>query len=622
MSSSTSNASIVFAGSNGPELPNGETEVFTDLKVGNCYMYAEYTRTEKSANGWQTRYFTTNKPRYVGEYTVGYRMPGYPGDINEAPVEHHFMVDGKETLLTGSYDGLSCAAFIQVPRPGECPNPLPPSDVNPGLIVDSYKETQGPMYNGNGETLVGAFAHVTPRRGKSGPNYAVAVGQMHVAAFMASLTVKPAPLPEIESFCNDHFGPGVYRSDLWDKIIASGGKIPMRIRAVPEGTVVPRGCAIMFIESTSVPEAVPFFEAQLQRIWYLTTVATRATEYRAIVSKWLTATVEDWLIPLIFPSRIHDFGVRGCPSEEAAKLGGLAALEAGLGGTDNIPGACYAMKLMPDVDPATGKPKMPALSVPASEHNVAMSRGEEGEMTPFEIALDTYPTGYLSWPIDTYDSIQFVTRCTAPGALRNRLMARKGTFVFRPDSPLLNADGSKMTHGQTLRALFACVRDNLADLTAETGGVKINKKKFFVLPDWVKFIYSDSVTTEDVEDIYVELAKDEWSAENIVFGVGGNLLQRNVERGTLDFAMKCSQQTYRVDATGELIVRDVGKKTPGKVSPTGRQKVITRDGVVMMVPEADGPEPCMTKVYYEDGHLYNFEPLQVVRDRVKSYVGF
>jgi hypothetical protein len=42
----------------------------------------------------------------------------------------------------------------------------------------------------------------------------------------------------------------------------------------------------------------------------------------------------------------------------------------------------------------------------------------------------------------------------------------------------------------------------------------------------------------------------------------------------------------------------------------------------MMVPEADGPEPDMMVVYYEDGRLYNFEPLQTVRDRVTFGVGF
>ena len=132
------------------------------------------------------------------------------------------------------------------------------SNVNPGFLVDSYKQTQGPMYNSNGEKFSGCFAHITPRKGKSGPDYVVAVGQMHIAAYMASLTVKPEHLFEIKEFCDAHFGPGVYQSTMWDKIVASGGKIPMRIRAVPEGTVVPRGCSIMFVESTSVPRGCSF----------------------------------------------------------------------------------------------------------------------------------------------------------------------------------------------------------------------------------------------------------------------------------------------------------------------------------------------------------------------------
>jgi nicotinamide phosphoribosyltransferase len=521
------------------------------------------------------------------------------------------------------------ASNVHGPNGREFPNPFPPSDKNPGLISDSYKLTH--EYDGNGETLVGTYAHITPRVGKSGPDKVVAVGQMHIASFMASLVVKPENLPEIKDFCDAHFGPGVYRGAMWEKIVADGGKIPMRIKAVPEGTVVPRGTAIMIIESTSVPEAVPFFEAQLQRIWYPTSVATRATEYRTIVKKWLDNTVNRDLIPLIFSSRVHDFGARATTAEGAAEVGGMAAIEAGVGGSDTVAGVVHVMKLMPDIDPATGKAKMPAFSVRAGEHNVAMSRGEDGEMIPFEIALEKAPTGLLSWPIDTYGTLAFVDKVTQPGALRDRLMARAAygasqgvlTFtVLRPDSPVLAADGSKMSHAQTLCAIFARIRANLADLTPETGGLTVNSLGYSVLPSWLKVIYGDSVTTEDVEDIYSQLAANGWSAENLVFGVGGNLLQNGVTRGWLDFAMKCSQQTYRNDATGELVVRNVGKKTPGKVSPVGRQKVITRDGVVMMVPEGDGPELDMMVVYYEDGRLYNFEPLQTVRDRVTAGVGF
>jgi nicotinamide phosphoribosyltransferase len=496
------------------------------------------------------------------------------------------------------------------------PNPIPNSDVNPILIADSYKISQQvKMYDSKTETLIRTYAHVTPRVGKSGPDHVVAVGQMHTAALMASMTVKPEHIAEAHAFSDAHFGPGVFSEAPWKNIISNGGKIPMIIKALPEGTVVPRGVPIMIIESTSEASTVPFFEGQLQRIHYPTSVATRANEYRTVVNKWLNLTVDPDLIPIIFPSRIHDFGVRACPSEEAAKIGGMAALEAGLGGTDNVPGTVYTMKLMPNT-------RMPAHSVPADEHNGAMSRGEDGEFITLEIVLDAYPTGYLSYPIDTYNTMNFIDKVTLPGELRSRLMARNGTFVMRPDSALINIDGSKMSHGETIRAIFNRIKTNLADLSPENGGINMNSLGYQVLPNWLKIIYGDSVTVNDVNNIYTLLAMDKWSAENIVYGVGGNLLQVDITRGWLDFAMKCSQQTYRNNTTGEIIKRDVCKKTPGKVSPAGRIKVITRAGRIQMVPEDDGPEPDMMVVYYKDGELFNFESLETVRERVKSYVGF
>jgi len=504
----------------------------------------------------------------------------------------------------------------------EFSNPIPNSSLNPILMSDSYKISQQDMYDSNGHTLVGSYAHITPRANGKGPDYVIAVGQQHIAATIASLTVLYEHIREAHDFSSAHFGPGVFDTSMFERIALNGGKIPFRIRGVREGVKLPRGVSPFIVESTSEPKAVAYFEAQLQRIWYLMTVATRATEYRVIVDEFLRLTVDLELIELIRPYTIHDFGARSTTSEESAKIGGLAALEAGIGGSDTLAGMLYAMQLMPDLDPTTGKPMMPAVSVPAGEHNVAMSWGEEKELVPFEHAVDRYPTGILSWPIDTYDTLRFVDSVTKPGTLRSRLMARKGKLVLRPDSPLVHPSGRKMTHGETIRAIFARVRENLSDLDASTGGLKTNGKGFLVFPDWLGCIYGDSVTTEDVRDIYTNLVADNWSAQNIVFGVGGNLLQKGIERGTLDFAMKCSQQVYRNDATGELDVRDVGKKTPGKVSPVGRFKVVLREGRYQMVAEDDGPEPDIMVTYYEDGKLYNFDSLATIRARVRAGLGF
>jgi len=504
----------------------------------------------------------------------------------------------------------------------EVPNPLPPDSSNPIFKTDTYKWTHPDMLDGNGYTLVGTYAHITPRANGKGPDYVVVAGAEHIAATMASLTILPEHVRQASEFCASHLGPGIFNSAMYERIAANGGKIPLRMKFLPPGRY-PRGIPVAILESTSEPNAVLWAEALAQRFWYLCSVCTRATEYRTEVDHFLRLTVDPELIEVIRPYTIHDFGARAASSEDAAKIGGLAVLASGIRGSDTLAGMLYAMQLMPDFDPATGKPKVPAESVPAAEHNVAFSWGKDQQMVPFKNTLARYPTGIVSYVIDTFgDSLGFVDEVTKPGEIRSMLMARKGKLVLRPDSPLIDPSGRKMTHGETIRAIFARVRENLVDLDASTGGIKINGKGYLVFPDWLGCIYGDSVTTEDVRDIYTNLVADHWSAQNIVFGVGGNLYQKGIERGTLDFAMKCSQQIYRNDATGELEVRDVGKTTPGKVSPVGRVKVVLRDGRYQMVAENDGPEPDIMEVLYNDGCLYKFRSLEETCALVKASVGF
>ena len=43
-----------------------------------------------------------------------------------------------------------------------------------------------------------------------------------------------------KSVCDAHLGPGIFNYDGWSYILEQhGGKLPLRIRAVPEGSVVP-----------------------------------------------------------------------------------------------------------------------------------------------------------------------------------------------------------------------------------------------------------------------------------------------------------------------------------------------------------------------------------------------
>ena len=139
------------------------------------------------------------------------------------------------------------------------------------------------------------------------------------------------------------------------EVIANGGKLPCEFWAPPEGTILSAGNPMVIIKSTYAPYMVAFFEAVFQRIWYMTAVASRVDQYLTIVSAALHQSVDDDMIEIIRPSRIHGFGFRSTPTDEAGIKGGLAALLAGLKGTDDAGSVLLARQLMPDIDPATGK---------------------------------------------------------------------------------------------------------------------------------------------------------------------------------------------------------------------------------------------------------------------------
>lgn len=511
----------------------------------------------------------------------------------------------------------------------EVQNPIRDTDANILLQSDSYKLGHSKLFGGNDRTLLSTYAWIAGRKGSKGSSFVVAVGQQHIAALIASFRVTKDHVDEMEALTKAHIGPVPFNRAPWDKIVELGGRIPMKIRAVPEGTVVPRGVAIMIVECNDVPEIGPFLESHLQRIWAPSTVATTAVNYRIVGFKHLARTAEAGAAAGIFPFYFHDFSVRACVTQQEAQIKGLATLEAGWLGTDNVPALSYAMQLMPDIG-EDGKAKMPAFSVVAAEHNVGFSRGKEGEFKVFLDALEKTPRGIFSWMVDTYDTLNFIRTTLSLGLIRDAIIARwqKGVdedyfakLVLRPDSPVLSSDGQKLDHAHTCEVIFKCIEECLSDLTAAGKGITANKKGFKELPPWLGSIYGDSVTVKDVDDILTLLTNDEnkWSATNMIFGVGGNLV--NARRGDLDFAMKCSRQIYRDDNTGEILSLDVGKEAPGKVSPVGRQKIIIRGGQLQMVREDDGPETCIMQTYYEDGRLYNFEPLQVIRDRVASHFG-
>jgi nicotinamide phosphoribosyltransferase len=129
------------------------------------------------------------------------------------------------------------------------------------------------------------------------------------------------------------------------------------------------------------------------------------------------------------------------------------------------------------------------------------------------------PGAIVSVVSDSYDL--FAALDVWGTELKQAVLDSGGMLVIRPDS------GDPRTIVlQTLRALDASF------------GSAVNRKGRRVLAN-VRVIQGDSVNPESIEAILAAMDAAGYAADNIVFGMGGALLQQ-INRDTQRFAMKCS----------------------------------------------------------------------------------
>ena len=229
------------------------------------------------------------------------------------------------------------------------------------LNSDSYKYSQAFQYPAGTEYV---YSYIESRGGMW--DATVFFG---LQAFIKEYLINPITQKDIddaEAIITAH-GEPFYREG-WEHILKEhGGKLPVVIRAVPEGCIVPTKNVLATIENTD-PKCwwlTSFLEtAVLRAIWYPTTVATNSYESKKIILEALEKSGD----PSLIDFKLHDFGARGVSSMESAGLGGAAHL-INFMGTDTITGILYAREYY-------GAP-MAGFSIPASEHSVSASYGRE-----------------------------------------------------------------------------------------------------------------------------------------------------------------------------------------------------------------------------------------------------
>ena len=468
--------------------------------------------------------------------------------------------------------------------------------LNPILNTDSYKLTHWWQYPPDTRHI---YSYVESRGGMFDQTM-LAMLQYIIKSNFAGHVFTLDDVEEARRIAHAHFSghTKTFNYAGFKSLYAKhGGRLPLRIRAVKEGTVVKSHNALITIENTD-PEfywLTNWAETVLLQVWYPITVATLSRAIKQVIGKALARTGDLSLLPF----KLHDFGFRGVSSKESAAIGGAAHLLNFLG-TDTL-AAVQILNQFYSADLGAQNPlDCAAYSIPASEHSTITAWGEAHELDAYANILANCPQGVVACVSDSYD-IYNAVRNLSGGALRDKVMHRKGTLVIRPDS------GEAVT-----------VLEELFKIVSEKFGYEVNRKGWKTTVPCVRFIQGDGVNFYTIQNITTQLTRKGWSQDIWSYGMGGALLQQ-VNRDTLKFALKCSA----IDRKGQWHnVYKNPKTDPSKASRGGRFNLIQNEKDFATVEVVDGapiPSNNVLETILEDGKLLRDQTLAEVRAIAASY---
>lgn len=483
-------------------------------------------------------------------------------------------------------------------------------NVNFILNVDSYKTGHGFMTK---DGVVASESIISARKPNEFTSHVVMMGiQVYLQKYL-SIRITKEDIDEAE-FETSQRGDDFDR-DFWEHILEKyDGTIPLHIRAIPEGTIVPVGCPLVRSISTDPRVAVisSYIETQLQRaIHFPTTVATNARSIKEV----LADTMERHAGHRNVDYHLHNFGDRSASSYESAWLAGIAHATS-FSGSDCLVANRYIRHYY-DTE------KTFLTSVTASEHSATCSNSDADKRDDFSMAVkmirlwekkvDAFiAKGSAGVPpivsivIDTYDAYRFARDYIGTRLIDTiREIAAKcpgAKVVLRPDS----GDATTMPI-------------DILDILMDKFGYTVNAQGYKVLPSYIGVIQGDGIDEYSIRKIIANLDAKKYSLENIVFGMGGKLVHPPKGRDSFSFAMKgCAQQLE--DGTWEDLfkdpITDVGKRSlRGRVT-TFRCKQSGKIMAERIELQEVNPflEDMMVDMYY-NGSLMNMDSFDKIKER-------
>lgn len=390
------------------------------------------------------------------------------------------------------------------------------------------------------------------------------------------------------------------------------GYLPLEIKALPEGTLVPMKVPVFTIKNT-LPEffwLTNMLETLMSTItWKPCTSATTAFQYLKTFTRFANETVGD--DHSFIPWQGHDFSFRGMSGIEDAVMSGAGHLLS-FAGTDTIP----AIDFLEEYYNADCTKELIGGSVPATEHSVMCMGTQDDEICTFQrLITEIYPSGIVSIVSDTWDFWQVITGFLPE--LKDKILARDGKVVIRPDSgdpvKIIVGDEDAVPGSPEYKGAITCMW--------ETFGGTITQQGYKLLDGHIGLIYGDSITTERQTAILEGLKRKGFASYNVVLGIGSYTYEY-VTRDTFGFAMKA---TYgEVNGAGRDIFKDPKTDDGTKKSAKGLMQVYRNESTGNLElkdqcsweEEAEGE----LKTVFKDGKLLKDWTLSEVRERVKEQI--
>lgn len=429
------------------------------------------------------------------------------------------------------------------------------SPLNRNIILDtdSYKNDHGIMLPPN---TLKMFSIINFRKPNKFTSFTKFFGLQYVLKNYLSekLTIEMINEAEIEITEQGY----KFNRARWEYILEKhNGYLPLIIKAVPEGIILPVGVPVISVENTDDNCAwlVSYIEPMLQRpIWKMTTVASISYNiYQYLDEIMFRHSGKKGLVNY----HLHNFGSRGADSYDSDIMSGMAHASAGFLGSDSL-------QTNRNIKHFYNTNKAYMSSVTASEHSVMCANSDAENRDDFKAVsnmidlLEYKLENKIGLPIvsivgDTYDIYRMADEYLGT-RLKHKIEALGelgGRIVCRPDS----GDPE-----------VVCIE--IIEILMDKFGYSLNDMGMKVLPNYIRVLQGDGINQNSIRKIVKNLEDKNFSLENLLFGMGGGLTHE-AGRDEFSCAMKATGVFYD-NKWHDLFkdpITDIAKRSPkGKVT--------------------------------------------------------